>query len=394
MEIKTHVDFDNTATAFASRTNKELRKAYFLFALVNKPFFSKLATNLVKLALRLRIPVEWAVRPTVFDHFCGGETIADSQQTIEELSASNLKTILDYSVEGEKSEEGFETAMQETLKTMEKAAGGEDMPFCVFKVSGLGSVELLERIQSGEEVSEQDRAAFQRIKDRIDKIANYAFEHNVPMLIDAEETWIQKPIDDIAYEMMAKYNRAQAIIYNTFQLYRHDMLANLKEAFQHAAADSYFLGAKLVRGAYMEKERERADALGYPDPIQPNKEATDRDFNDALKFCIDNKQRIFLFCGSHNEYSSYYLTVLMDKHGLKPNDPRIYFGQLYGMSDHISYNLASKGYNVAKYVPYGPVKSVMPYLFRRADENTSVKGQSSRELTLLKKELKRRRQEK
>jgi proline dehydrogenase len=293
-------------------------------------------------------------------------------------------------VEGEKSEMGFAQTLKEILHTFDRALGRKDVPFCVFKVTGIADASLLEKVQSRQTLSVDEQLAMQKVKERLVKICSRALESGVPVLVDAEETWIQDTIDSMVYEMMMQFNCERTVVYNTFQMYRTDMLKNLKEAFHNAAMHQYYLGAKLVRGAYMEKERERAKEQGYESPIHPDKEATDAAFNRALGFCVDNKQRISLMCGSHNEYSNYYLTILMQKHSMAPDDPRVWFAQLYGMSDNISFNLAKAGFNVAKYVPYGPVRSVMPYLLRRADENTSVAGQSSRELILIQKELRRR----
>lgn len=393
MEIAPPVKFDDTAIAFRYKSNSELRKANFIFTVVNHPFISNLATRAVKLGMAWGLPIKGLIRATVFDHFCGGETIEKAEKTLSHLGEFNVKTILDYSVEGEKTEAGFDATTAEILETFDKAKNSALVPFCVFKVTGMADAALLEKIQSGEKLTESEEAAFAKVKDRVDRICAKAFATSIPVLVDAEETWIQKPIDDLAYAMMQKYNQQQAIVFNTYQLYRADMLNNLKEAFHTAAMHNYFLGAKLVRGAYMEKESDRASLLGYANPIHPTKEATDDAFNKALAFCIDNKQRISLVCGSHNEYSNQYLTVLMNKHGMRPNDPRVWFAQLLGMSDNISFNLSKAGYNVAKYVPYGPVESVMPYLLRRASENTSVAGQSSRELSLIRKELARRKQQ-
>jgi proline dehydrogenase len=306
------------------------------------------------------------------------------------LGAFGVVEILDYSVEGEKSEKGFDQTTEELLRTIDKAKGSKHIPFSVFKVTGLASSELLEKIQNNAELSNDDKAAFERVRSRVDRICRKAYDNKVLVLVDAEETWIQEPIDDLAYEMMRKYNKEQAIVFNTYQLYRTESLGNLKKAHQTAVDNNYYLGAKVVRGAYMEKERDRAEKMGYPSPIQPNKDSSDKAFNEALDFCIDHIDRISVMCGSHNEYSNLYLTQLMAKNGIAKNDSRVWFAQLFGMSDNISFNLARAGYKVAKYVPYGPVRAVMPYLFRRAAENTSVAGQSSRELTMIKKELKRR----
>ncbi|MBA4054417.1 MAG: proline dehydrogenase, partial [Marivirga sp.] len=364
--------------------------ANFIFSLVNHPWMSALATGSLKLALALRLPVESIVKKTAFDHFCGGESIEKTEEVSNLLGKYGVNVILDYSVEGEKSEAGFLDVTEETIRTIEKANTASNIPFSVFKVSGIASAELLEKVQQKIPLGETDQQAFERVRSRVDRICRKAHMFRIPVLIDAEETWIQDTIDSLAYEMMAKYNKEKAIVFNTYQLYRTDSLKNLRESYHVAAMHNYFLGAKIVRGAYMEKERERADAMGYPSPIYPDKDATDKAFNQALAFCIDNKQRISVMCGSHNEYSNYYLTVLMEKHSMKNSEDRVWFAQLYGMSDNITFSLAKAGYRTAKYLPYGPVRSVMPYLLRRAAENTSVAGQSSRELMLIRKEIRRR----
>lgn len=391
MEAFPKISFDDTATAFSYKSDNELKKANFIFSLINHPWVSAAAITSVKLSLQLRLPVEGLIRKTVFDHFCGGISIDNCDDEIQTLKKYGVGTILDYSVEGADTEAGFDHAVEETIRTIEKAKQDPTgIPFSVFKVTGLASAALLEKVQNKTPLSVEEQAAFDRVRKRIDTICKKAFESNVRLLIDAEETWIQEPIDTITYEMMAKYNTQRAIVFNTYQMYRTASLKNLRDAHHNATMHNYFIGAKLVRGAYMEKERERAEQMGYESPIHTTKEGTDKAFNDALAFCIDNKQRVTVMCGSHNDYSNYYLTVLMEKHGMKNDDERVWFAQLYGMSDNITFNLAKAGYKVAKYVPYGPVRSVMPYLFRRAEENTSVAGQSSRELTLIQKELKRR----
>jgi proline dehydrogenase len=390
METLPPVAFTDTEVAFSYKSDRELKKANFIFSVVNHPSISAVATGLAKLSLALHLPIKGIIRNTVFEHFCGGETAEETVKTIDKLAQFKVGAILDYSVEGEDDEPSFDKTTAEILKTFEVAKEHPSIPFCVFKVTGLGSFDLLEKVQTEVSLSADEVAAFERIKNRVDKICAKAHEFHIPLLIDAEDSWIQNPIDEIAYEMMKKYNQEHAIVFNTFQMYRADMLGNLKDAFHNATMHNYYLGVKMVRGAYMEKEAERAGKLNYPNPIHPNKEATDDAFNKGLAFCIDNKQRISIVCGSHNEYSNQYLAVLMNKHGMRNNDKRVYFAQLLGMSDNISFNLAKAGYNVAKYVPYGPVESVMPYLLRRASENTSVAGQSSRELTLIRKELKRR----
>lgn len=364
--------------------------ARFIFSVVNHPLISSVATSLVKLAIFLKLPVTPLIRRTVFNHFCGGESIEEAESTIHHIGGFGVNTILDYSVEGEKSEEGFDNTTREILKTFEKARNRENIPFCVFKVSGVGDTELFEKVQGKKDLTDEEITALEKVKRRIDRICAKAYEYDVPILIDAEESWIQGVLDDMVYEMMERYNQQGAIVFNTYQMYRTDSLFNLKETVANAQKRNYYVGAKLVRGAYMEKERDRADKLGYKSPIFDNKEGTDKAYNDALLFCVENKDRVTTMCGSHNEQSNLLLTTQMEHTGMSPSDDRVWFAQLYGMSDNISFNLAMHGYNVAKYVPYGPVKSVMPYLLRRAEENTSVAGQSSRELTMIKKEIKRR----
>ncbi|MCB0491162.1 MAG: proline dehydrogenase family protein [Cyclobacteriaceae bacterium] len=390
MEVDTKVKFNDTETAFSYKSDAELRKANFIFTLVNNPVISGLAVRAVRLGLFLHLPIKALIKNTVFDHFCGGENIEQCRPIIKNISDHNVRAILDYSVEGEKTEEGFDKTTSEILQTFEEAKGNDSIPFGVFKMTGLADTALLEKINSKKTLTAEEVSAFERIRNRVDRICKKAHDYQIKVLIDAEETWIQDPIDQLAYEMMKKYNTTSAIVFNTYQMYRADMLTNMRNAHHEATMHNYHLGVKMVRGAYMEKERERAEKMNYPDPIQPSKEATDESFNKALAFCIDNKQRISLMCGSHNDYSNQYLTVLMEKHSMKNNDSRVWFAQLFGMSDTISFNLAREGYNVAKYLPYGPVKAVVPYLLRRAEENTSVAGQSSRELTQIRTELSRR----
>ncbi len=390
MQAQPNVHFDDTQVAFSYKSDKELKKANFIFSVVNHPSISTIATSLAKAGLALHLPVKGLIKYTVFEHFCGGETIDQSERTIKTLSRFHVGTILDFSAEGAHTEEGFDRTTEEILKTIEKAKGNPDIPFTVFKSTGLVSIDLLTKVQAKEPLLAEEQEAIQHFHDRVEKICAKAHSYNVPVMIDAEDSWIQNPIDELAYEMMKRFNQQRAIVYNTYQMYRQDMLDNLRNAFHAAAMHNYYLGVKMVRGAYMEKEAERAEKMAYSNPIHPNKQATDDSFNKGLAFCIDNKQRVSLMCGSHNEYSNQYLSVLMEKHSMNPSDPRVWFAQLLGMSDNISFNLAKAGYNVAKYVPYGPVELVMPYLIRRATENTSVAGQSSRELIMIRKELARR----
>jgi proline dehydrogenase len=391
MDSRPAVDFGDTEVAFSYKSDRQLRKANFIFTLVNHPWISAVATGSVKAALALRLPVKGLIKSTVFDHFCGGETISQSLGTVAELARYGVSTILDYSVEGESTEAVFDDTAAQILLTIDNARDNPDIPFCVFKMTGIGSADVLEKVQRGAALSDSDRKAFDRIRERVDRICAKGHEYGVPILIDAEESWIQEPIDGMAYAMMEKYNRRRCIVYNTYQMYRMDMLDNLKRAIAKAKQTGYLLGVKMVRGAYMEKERERARKLGYADPICPTKEATDTLFDDGVALCVDTREFVSLVCGSHNEDSNRKLAELLHDKEIAHNDTRFWFAQLFGMSDNISFNLARAGYKVVKYVPYGPVTSVMPYLFRRAEENTSVAGQSSRELGYLRKEVARRR---
>ncbi|NNF34916.1 MAG: proline dehydrogenase [Saprospiraceae bacterium] len=383
--------FENTDIAFKSRSDRDLLKAYWLFRMIGMPWLVNLGAALLKFAMAIKLPVKWALRPTIFKQFVGGESIEEAAVATKVLDEYGIGTILDYSVEGKEEEEAFEAVTQEIIQTLNVAEGNPHIPFCVFKVSGLASNKLLERINDRQEKLDPDeKAEMAKLKDRVSRICERANEVQKPLLIDAEESWIQDVIDRLAMKTMQEFNKEKAIIYNTIQLYRHDRLEYLKQSHQIALEHGFKYAIKLVRGAYMEKERERAEEMGYPSPIQPDKAACDRDFNEAIRYCIEHNDTIALVSGSHNEESALLLTDLMEKNNISVNHPTIYFAQLFGMSDHISFNLSNAGYNVAKYVPYGPVKEVVPYLIRRARENTSVEGQTGRELSLILKERKRR----
>ena len=382
--------FDDTSTAFSSQNNRELQKTHFLFTIMNNPNLVKVGTSLAKWAFQLRLPIKSIVKNTVFSHFCGGESIDDCKYTIEQLGNYNIKTILDYAVEGTKDEASFDTTTTEILATIKKAANSPYIPFSVFKPTGIASFEILEKIHTLQTLTPEEEKAFERIKERFDTICSTAFKYGVKIMVDAEESWIQHPVDLIVEEMMQKYNKEQPIVFNTYQLYLSGTLSKLERDLNRAKNGSYYLGAKLVRGAYLEKERERAEENCYPDPTQFDKHSCDTDYNSALQLCINNIAQAGLVAATHNENSSNFLVSLMRQKGIPNNSSDIYFAQLYGMSDHISYNLANAGYNVVKYVPYGPVQKVMPYLFRRAEENTSIAGQSSRELKLIREEIARR----
>jgi proline dehydrogenase len=382
------ISFDNTENAFKAKTDAELNRSYLLFKLIGNPTMVKLGAALSPLALN--IGFKGLIKSTIFKQFVGGETIHDCAETIKELGKYNIGTILDYSVEGKESESDFDHCLTETLDTIQLAKNDENIPFCVFKVTGLARFALLEKVSAQQTLSTEENSEWERVKNRVNKICSSAYANKQPIFIDAEESWIQPAIDELADENMELFNKTQAIVYNTFQLYRTDRLKFLEETIMKGKTNSFHVGAKLVRGAYMEKETKRAQESNYPSPIQPDKASADRDYNAAVKLCADNISTVALCAGTHNEDSSLLLAQLMRDKNIASNDKRIYFSQLYGMSDHISYNLSLNGYNVVKYVPYGPVKEVLPYLIRRAQENTSVKGQTGRELSLIIKEKKRR----
>jgi proline dehydrogenase len=388
------ISFDNTAIAFQSKSNKDLRKAYWLFRIVGNPSLVKIGKNATNMALNLGLPIKGLIRKTIFNQFCGGESIEHCALTIATLQKYGIGTILDYSVEGKTSNEDFDATVQEIKHTIDRAAKDTSIPFAVFKVTGIARFGILERANDPDaQLNEAESKELTAVCERIDQICKHAHQNNVPVFIDAEETWIQDVIDRICMQMMEQYNTEKAIVYNTLQMYRHDRLEFLRKSIVEAKDKKIYLGIKLVRGAYMEKERERAEKMGYASPIQVDKKSSDNDFNEALKVMIENISCVAFCAGTHNESSSLLLTELMAKQQIESNDKRIYFAQLLGMSDHISYNLSYHGYNVAKYVPYGPIKEVMPYLLRRADENTSVAGQTSRELSLIIKEKERRKKE-
>jgi proline dehydrogenase len=384
------VSFEDTSIAFSAQSDFKLRKTYWLFALMNQGWLVNLGTFFIKIALRLHLPIKFLIKNTIFGQFCGGESIPDAEKTIQTLHNAHVGTILDYSVEGEETEKSFDDTTLEILRTIERASESADIPFSVFKITGLASTDLLEVVQIGDSLNKAQKAEFDRVLKRVDSLCSRAHERNVRIFIDAEESWIQDTIDTLAYEMMDRYNHERPVVYNTYQMYRWESMAHLRRDTEEARAKGYYLGVKLVRGAYLEKERLRAHEEEYQDPIQATKEDTDHDFNAAIDFCLENRDVVSICLGTHNEYSCQYCLQQMKRMGIEPSDEHIYFAQLLGMSDNISYNLASAGYNVAKYVPYGPVEAVMPYLFRRADENKSIAGQSSREFNLVSSELKRR----
>ena len=389
------ISFENTEIAFKSKTDRDLNRAYWLFKIIGSPFLVKVGKALTNFALKIHLPIKGIIKKTIFKQFCGGENINDCHETMEHLSAFGIGTILDYSVEGKTSSEDFDKTTAEIMATIDKAKQSDHIPFAVFKVTGIAQFHILEKANiTDARLNENEKRELDLIKSRIEQICSHAHKNDIPVFIDAEESWIQDIIDRITEEMMMKFNTSKAIVFNTLQMYRHDRLQFLTLAIEKAKANSFHYGIKLVRGAYMEKERARALEKGYPSPIQPDKAASDRDYDLALEMIVDNIQHLALCAGTHNEASSLYLTKLLKEKNIEVNDKRIYFAQLLGMSDHISYNLSHSLYNVAKYVPYGPIREVMPYLLRRADENTSVAGQTGRELSLITKEKNRRKSKK
>lgn len=384
-------DFNNTELAFRTKDNAHLKQALWLFRMIDSPFLASIGPKLMTWAFNWHLPVETIAKKTLFDQFCGGVSLEDTVPASKYLyEKGKVRTILDYSVEGEKSEKGFDATCDEIVDTLVHGGKYEAVAFTACKITGLGDFDLLAKIQANVHLTPAETFAFERVKARLEKICQAAVANDTPIFIDAEESWIQDTIDTLAEEAMEKYNQGKPLVYTTVQLYRHDRLQYLTKLIARSKSKNYILGVKLVRGAYMEKESERAETMGYADPIQTSKEATDKDYNAALTLCIDNLQHVAICAGTHNEESCRYLYELMSERNIPNGHTHILFAQLYGMSDHISFNLAYHGYNVAKYLPYGPVKAVMPYLMRRANENTSIAGQSSRELMLLKKEVARR----
>lgn len=384
--------FNNTAIAFALKSDSELEKAYFLFKMIANEPLVRIGTLVTNFALTVHLPVEGLIRATVFDHFCGGVNENDCLSVVDKMYSKGVSSVLDYSVEGKEEEEQFDAALKMTLKTIDFAKERKAIPFAVFKPTGFGRFELYEKISDNQSLTLEEKEEWDRVVTRFDLVCQEAHQKDVGLLIDAEESWMQNTTDKLILQMMRKYNKTKPIVYNTLQMYRKDRFDYLKNLYQQAKNEGFYVGIKLVRGAYMEKENERAEEKGYPTPICPSKEATDLNYNSALHYIIEHLDTIAIFAGTHNEESVYYLIELMHQKRIKENDARIWFGQLYGMSDNISFNLAAYGYNVIKYVPFGPVKDVMPYLIRRAEENTSVAGQTNRELALIKAERKRRKE--
>ncbi len=396
MNVSMNLSLNNTENAFAYKSNTDLNKAKWLFSVIQNPWIVSLGTRLTPILMKSGLPINGIIRSTIFNQFVGGETLAESARVTKMLGSYGVQVILDYGVEAKEGDASFDAVTEQFIAAIEFAATQDNVPFVSVKLTGLSSMHLLERLndaprlRSGIHDSESDDAAWNKLKERMYAICDVAATHGIGILIDAEETWIQDPIDRLAIELMGVYNKEKVIVFNTYQLYRSDRLSFLKISHKIAAEGNFILGAKLVRGAYMEKERARAEAMGYPSPIQIDKSATDADFDASVVFCLDHLDQIGLILASHNESSNLKCAQMMQDKGVANNHPHIHFSQLYGMSDHISFNMALEGYKVSKYLPFGPLQDVVPYLMRRAQENSSVNGQTNRELLLIRQEIARR----
>jgi len=381
---------DNTKNGFTLKSNFELKKAYFLFRIISNKSLTNIGKKALQIALKLRLPILFLVKRTVFEQFCSGESLDDSFETVQRLYDKNVKSYLSYSVEGLENEKSYDLSLKEVLNSIEFVANNNIIDFTVFKPTAIANSKILQKVSEKKILDEKENELYATALERFDTICNLAHKKGVKMLVDAEESWIQDPIDEIVLKMMMKYNKHEAIIYNTAQMYRHDRLDYLNRLKNIAEKEKFFIGIKLVRGAYIEQENKRAIKNNYKSPICDSKKLTDINFNNGASFILSNLNIFSLFSGTHNEESIYKIIDIMKLNNINKNNSKIWFGQLYGMSDNISFNLANKGFNAIKYLPFGPIKEVIPYLIRRAEENTSVKGQTSRELELIKTELKRR----
>ena len=381
---------DNTKNGFSLKSNFELKKAYFLFKIISNKSLTNIGKKALELSLKLRLPILFLVKGTVFEQFCSGESLDESFKTVERLYDKNVKSYLHYSVEGLENEESYDTSLNEVIDSIEFVAKKNILDFTVFKPTAIASSKILQKVSENKSLDNNEQGLYDKILSRFDTICNFAHKKGVKILVDAEESWIQDSIDEIVLRMMIKYNKQESIVFNTSQMYRHDRLDYLKRLKDIAEKERFFIGIKLVRGAYIEKENKRAIKNNYRSPICNSKKLTDLNFNEGASFILSNLNIFSLFSGTHNEESIYNIIDLMKSNKVNNSNQKVWFGQLYGMSDNISFNLANEGFNAIKYLPFGPIKEVIPYLIRRADENTSVKGQTSRELELIKSELKRR----
>ena len=385
--------FNDTETAFKLKSSEELNRALFLFEMINRPSLVKIGIFLTKISLKFHLPVEGLIKSTVFNQFAGGESMEDCLPVIEKMYTKKLHSVLDYSVEGKEEEEQFDAAEKKKISIIEFAAKRKELPFAVFKPTGIGRFAIWGKVTSKVALTNEEHEEWQRVQQRVENICEAAYQNDIAVMADGEETWMQEAADDLIVKMMKKYNREKAIVFMTLQCYRWDRLEYLRNLHETGEKEGFKIGVKIVRGAYFEQENLRAKKMNYPSPICENKEATDVSYNGVLTYCLAHIDAISVFIGSHNEVSNYLALQIMEDKNIDINDSRVWFGQLYGMSDHISFNLAKKNYNTAKLVPFGPVTDVVPYLIRRAEENTSVKGQTGRELALLLEERKRRKGE-
>jgi len=382
--------FNNTKRAFALKNDSELKNSLYIFRMMNKNFLVAIGTRLTNLALKLHLPVEGIIKKTIFKMFCGGTSKEDCLPIIKKMHEMNVHSVLDFSSEGKEEEEQFDAALETKSGLVEFANKQEAIPFTVFKPTGIGSFAIWEKVSSKKELNNEEQEEWNRVVKRVDDICHLAHQLDMRILADAEESWMQTAADNLLEEMMAKYNQEKVIVYNTLQCYRWDRLQYAKDLHKRAKNAGFKIGLKIVRGAYMEKENARAEKMGYPTPICEDKEATDVNFNTVIYYAMQNLEDISLYIGTHNEVSTYLTMQLMEEKGISKDDERIWFSQLFGMSDHISFNLGLNGYNAAKLVPFGPIRDVIPYLIRRAQENSSVKGQTGREYALLLEEKQRR----
>lgn len=388
--MNTKVDFNNSSKAFIKKSNSQLYKTLWLFRLMKFPIVVKIFSGITIIFLKIKLPIKTIIRKTIFEQFCGGENLSETQKIVTGLKQSNIGSILDYSVEGKNNSLDFEQTKTEVIEVIKIAQKNHSIPYTCLKLSGIISAGSLEKLSTNQRLTLQEKGEYEKGTERLEEICNQAYTRDVPIYFDAEESWIQEPIDRLAEDMMRKYNKKKAIILTTLQMYRIDRIDYLKFLLKIAKDENFFIGIKLVRGAYLEKENLRAEQLGYPSPIQISKNRTDSDFNKAITICLENINRVTLCAGTHNEASTIHLLNEMSRLGIPNDNENVYFSQLYGMSDHITYNLAAANYNVTKYLPYGPIESVIPYLIRRAQENTAIAGQMGRELQLITKERDRR----
>ncbi len=390
MPISPAVSFDDTQIAFETRSDLDLKKSEWIFSVMKWGWLVSLGSFFTVMALRLRLPVRGFIRKSIFKQFCGGETLEEAGKTADRLGVSGIQVILDYGVEGMEGEQTYDRNLAEFLRVIEFAASQPHIPFISIKITGFSRFSLLEKVHSGAALADPEASEYDRVRKRVWKICQAAHGNHIGVLVDAEESWIQGPLDQLAEAMMAEFNRDRVTVFNTVQLYRHDRLDYLKNFLGNTRQKPWIAGLKLVRGAYMEKERQRAAKMHYPSPIQPDRESTDRDYNESVLYCLARLDHLSLFIATHNETSSRIAIDWMAAHQIPASHPRVHFSQLYGMSDHLSFNLARAGYRVSKYLPYGPVREVMPYLIRRAEENRAIGGQMSRELSLIRSEIQRR----